>query len=393
MTTEDWNDPFAEDEAARERERRRAERAARRRGQRAERTQRQGALAERVKGVMARSGGDGDGGPLADPRLAAAPAARSEAPPPRPPAGNRAALGAHQPPPPPPSGSPETARRRRLIVAAAVVVVVVGIVAGAAAAIHHFTAGNSSPPPPKQAEGAAREITIPEGYDRHQIADLAKQDGIKGDYVKASESFKGFNPAKYGAQNPSSLEGFLFPATYDLPRHPTVDDLIARQLDAFAQYMGQVNMKYAKSKNLTPYDVLIIGSMIEREAVVEKDRPLIAAVIYNRLSQGIPLGIDATIRFAENNWTRPLTESDLKLDSPYNTRTNAGLTPTPIGNPGLASLKAAAHPANVGYLYYVLKPDGCTHFFTANYQEFLQASDKYEAARQAAGGKAPTDCS
>jgi cell division protein YceG involved in septum cleavage len=389
MTMDDWSDPFAEDEAARAREQRRAERAARRRERRAERNQKQGALAERVKGMLARS--DEDGAGPADPRVDAAPAARAQAPPPEPPASNRAALEGRQPPPPP--RTPDTARRRRWIAAVVVVLVVVGIVAGAAAAIHHFTAGDSSPPPPKQAGGAAREITIPEGYDRHQIADLAKQDGIKGDYMQASESFKGFNPGKYGADNPSSLEGFLFPATYDLPRHPHIDDLIARQLDAFKQYMGRVDMKYAKSKNLTQYDILIIASMIEREAVVDKDRKLIAAVIYNRLRQGIPLGIDATIRFAENNWTKPLTESDLKLDSPYNTRTNAGLTPTPIGNPGLASIKAAAHPANVDYLYYVLKPDGCTHFFTANYQEFLQASDKYNAAREAAGGKAPTNCS
>jgi UPF0755 protein len=283
-------------------------------------------------------------------------------------------------------------KRRRLIGAAVVVLLVVGLVAGAAAAIDNLTGGDSAPPP-KQGAGGVKEITIPEGYDRHQVADLAKQEGIDGDYLKASESFKGFDPAKYGAENPSSLEGFLFPATYELPRKPNVDDLIGRQLDAFQQYMGQVDMKYANSKNLTPYDVLIIASMIEREAVVEKDRPLVAAVIYNRLSEGMQLQIDATIRYAENNWTESLTESDLEIDSPYNTYTNPGLTPTPIGNPGLASIKAAAHPANVDYLYYVLKADGCSHFFTASYDEFQQASAEYDAAREAAGGKAPTDCS
>ncbi len=391
MTMDDWSDPFAEDDAARERERRRAERATRRRERRAERTKRQGALADRVKGMLTRS--DGDGAGPEDPRIGAAPAARSAASPPKPPEESVPAPTARQPPPPPPR-SPETVRRRRLIAAVVVVVVVVGIVAGAAAAIHHFTAGDASPPPPKQAAGgAAKEITIPEGYDRHQIAEVAHQDGITGDYIKASESFKGFNPGKYGAQNPSSLEGFLFPATYDLPPHPNVDDLIGRQLDAFKQYMAQVNMKYAKSKNLTQYDVLIIASMIEREAVIDKDRKLIAAVIYNRLHDGMPLQIDATIRFAEHNWTQPLTESDLQLDSPYNTYENTSLPPTPIGNPGLASIQAAAHPANVNYLYYVAKPNGCGHFFTASYSAFQQASDKYDAARAAAGGKSPTSCS
>ena len=398
---EDWSDPFAEDEAARERERRRAEREAKRREGRTRRTLQQGALADRVKGMMARSdGATGDGG---DPRVGASPAARASAPdaapgrpppapPGRPPDPPRAALAARQPPPPPPR-SPDRARRRRLIAAAIVVAVVLSIVVGAAAAIHHFTAGSSSPAPAKQATAGVKKITIPEGYDRREIADLAKKDGISGDYMKASESFKGFDPGKYGAQNPPNLEGFLFPATYDLPRHPNVDDLIGRQLDAFKQYISRVNMKYAKQKNLTPYDVVTIASMVEREAGVDQDRKLVAAVIYNRLSQGIPLGIDATIRFALNDWTQPLTESDLQTDSPYNTRTNTGLPPTPIGNPGLASIQAAAHPPNVNYLYYVVKPCGNGKLsFTASYSEFQQLSAKYNSARAKKGGKSPTTC-
>ena len=104
-------------------------------------------------------------------------------------------------------------------------------------------------------------------------------------------------------------------------------------------------MSYARSKNLTTYDVLIIASMIEREVQVPKERKLVAAVIYNRLHDGMPLQIDATIRFATDNYTKPLTASDLQLDSPYNTYTNSGLPPGPIGNPGLASIQAAAHPA------------------------------------------------
>jgi len=401
---EDWSDPFAEDEAARERERRRAEREARRRERRAGRTQQRAALADRVKGMMARSDGAGaDGG---DPRLGDSPAARSvpaEAPPPgrppdsappgRPPGPPRTALAARQPPPPPPR-SPDGVRNRRLIAAAVVVVVVVGIVVGAAAAIHHFTANSAPATSTREATGPIKKITIPEGYDRREIADLAKKDGISGDYMKASESFKGFDPGKYGAPNPPNLEGFLFPATYELPRHPNVDDLIGRQLDAFKQYFGEVDLRYAKLKNLTPYDVLTIASMIEREAAVDSDRKLVAAVIYNRLRQGTPLGIDATIRFALNDWTQPLTESDLQTDSPYNTRINTGLPPTPIGNPGLASIQAAAHPPNVPYLYYVVKPCGDGKLsFTASYSEFQQLSAKYNSAREAEGGKSPTNCS
>ena len=396
---DEYSDPFAEEQAEEERRRRRAEREARRRDRRAKRTDQQGALADRVKGMLSGSEEGGTAGP--DPRIGASPAARwsegepqagTKPPAPPPPPARRTALGARQPPPSPPRG-PQNLRRRRIIGAVIVLVLAIGIVAAAAAAIHHFSGGGSSSSQPKQAAaGPVKKVTIPEGYDRRAIADLAKKDGISGDYMKASESFKGFNPDRYGAQNPPSLEGFLFPATYDLPRKPKVDDLIGRQLDAFQQYMDQVNMKYAKSKNLTPYDVLIIASMIEREAVVEKDRKLIAAVIYNRLSQGMPLQIDATIRFAENNWTKPLTESDLHISSPYNTYENSGLPPTPIGNPGLASIVAAAHPANVNYLYYVAKPNGCGHFFTASYSAFQAAQDRYNSAREAAGGNSPTNC-
>jgi UPF0755 protein len=234
-------------------------------------------------------------------------------------------------------------------------------------------------------------LTIPEGYDRRQIAGLAKQEGIKGDYLNASQSSKGFDPAKYGAQDPPNLEGFLFPATYDLPRHPTADDLVVRQLDAFGQYIAQVNMGYARSKNLTTYDVLIIASMIEREVEVPKERKLVAAVIYNRLHNGMPLQIDATIRFATNNFTQPVSESDLQVDSPYNTYTNSGLPPGPISNPGLASIQAAAHPAKVSYLYYVVKPNTCgEHTFATTKAQFDRAEAAYAQAREANGGNAPT---
>jgi UPF0755 protein len=273
------------------------------------------------------------------------------------------------------------------VAAAIAVVVLIGVV------VHHLADGGGS----GGADAVTREakptsrITIPEGYDRRQIAAVAKQEGIRGDFLKASESAKGFDPAKYGAQDPANLEGFLFPATYDMPRHPTVDDLVVRQLAAFKQYIAQVNMRYAQSKNLTTYDVLIIASMIEREVEVPKERKLVAAVIYNRLHAGMPLQIDATIRFAENNYTKPLTSSDLALDSPYNTYANSGLPPGPIGNPGLASIQAAAHPANVSYRYYVVKPNTCgEHTFATTKAQFDRAEAAYNEARQAAGGKAPT---
>jgi peptidoglycan lytic transglycosylase G len=278
--------------------------------------------------------------------------------------------------------------RRRLLAVGALVAAVVVVVL-AAAAIHKVADDNGTPVATQARP--SKTITLPEGYDRREIAAIADKAGLRGDYLKASQSFKGFDPAKYGAQNPQSLEGFLFPATYELPRRPTDDDLVARQLEAFKQNISRVDMGYARSKNLTTYDVLIIGSMIEREVEVPKERKLVAAVVYNRLHAGMPLQIDATIRYASGNFTKPISPSELQIDSPYNTYTNSGLPPGPIGNPGLASIEAAAHPAHVSYLYYVVKPNTCgQHTFATTSNEFDRAKAAYDKARAANGGNAPT---
>jgi UPF0755 protein len=136
----------------------------------------------------------------------------------------------------------------------------------------------------------------------------------------------------------------------------------------------------------------VIASLIDREVAVPQERRLVASVIYNRLGQGIPLGIDATTRYETNNWTEPLTQSELERDTPYNTRVNQGLPPGPIGNPGLASVRAAANPANTDYLYYVVKPGTCgEHDFSTTYAEFQRDASRYERERQRQGGS-PTEC-
>ena len=173
------------------------------------------------------------------------------------------------------------------------------------------------------------------------------------------------------------MEGFLFPATYDFFAKTTNLELVQQQLSAFCENWQRVDLTYARSKNLTAYDVLIIASMVEKEALAPEDRAKIAAVIYNRLAQGMALGIDATLRYGLNiPPTESIHESQLASDSPYNTRKHTGLPPTPIANPGLASLQAAAHPAKVDYLYFVRKPDKKHHFFTAS----LAAFNAYKAA-------------
>jgi uncharacterized YceG family protein len=235
------------------------------------------------------------------------------------------------------------------------------------------------------------QVAIPEGLSRTEIRPLTK--GLRGNYVRASRRSRKLDPSDYKAPRGASLEGFLFPATYELKKGRPVRDLVNEQLAHFKQNFGRVDMRYARRKNLTPYDVLIIASLIEREAMVAKERPLIASVIYNRLHDGIPLGIDATVRFVTGNWKRPLRQSELANPSPYNTRVHAGLPPGPIGNPGLDSIRAAAHPANTKYLFYVVKVDSCgEHRFAKTDAEFQAYVNAYNRAREARGGKSPTKC-
>jgi UPF0755 protein len=236
-------------------------------------------------------------------------------------------------------------------------------------------------------------VTITEGRARTEVAPLVKQAGVKGNYLRATVRNSHLNARRYGAPRAANLEGFLFPSTYELKRGATVRALVAKQLEAFKQNFAKVGMSYAHRKNLTPYDVVTIASMVEREASLDRERPLIAAVIYNRLKQEMPLGIDATIRYATRNWTRPLRVSELHINSGYNTRTHQGLPPGPIGNPGLASLEAAAHPARVKYLFYVVKPCGNgAHAFSSTDAQFQKDVAKYNAARAKKGGKSPSKC-
>jgi UPF0755 protein len=236
-------------------------------------------------------------------------------------------------------------------------------------------------------------VTIPEGYSRSQAAQLVEEAGVPGSYTKATVKSKYLNPAKYGGKGAKDLEGFLFPDTFELKPKAPVADLVQLQLQDFKRRIKGVDMSYAKSKNLTVFDVLTIASMVEREAGVPGQYKDVASVIYNRLHEGMPLGIDSTTRFATGNYTKPLTESELATNSPYNTRTNVGLPPGPIDSPGLEAIEAAAHPAKTDYLFYVTTPGACGKLtFAKTEAEFETAVNKYNSAREAAGGNSPDTC-
>jgi uncharacterized YceG family protein len=272
------------------------------------------------------------------------------------------------------------ARRNLVAAVAGALLALVAAGCGSASSAPTTTTAPAPPPPPKPFR-----IIFPEGFTRLQmgvrvkaVAKIAERERHRP--VRLSQpaylaATKSAVVRCFDRSRRTNLEGFLFPATYDFLRNTTARQLAHAQLAAFCRNWGGVSMRYARSKNLTPYDVLIIASMIEREAAVPSERPLIAAVIYNRLHARMPLGIDATLRYGLNIApTESIRQSQLHNPTPYNTRIHYGLPPTPISNPGLAAIRAAANPARVDYLYYARKKDHKHHFFTASgtaYNEFL----------------------
>jgi UPF0755 protein len=286
-------------------------------------------------------------------------------------------------------GSKPTSYARRRVFAGAAVLGAIALVVVVIVVVGSIGGSDEVPQP---VAVPTIDVTIPEGLSREQIADLAKEAGVRGNYKADSKSSKKIDLAEYGAKGAKTLEGFLFPATYELNEDGTTKQLVTRQLEAFEQNIKDVPMKYAKSKNLTTYDILKIASMIEREILVPKERRLASAVIYNRLAAGQPLGIDSTIRFEDGNYDKQLTRERLETDSAFNTRLRTGLPPTPIGNPGLASIEAAANPKRNDVRFFVVKPGTCgEHLFTASEEEFLQAEAEYQQALEREGGS-PTDC-
>lgn len=242
--------------------------------------------------------------------------------------------------------------------------------------------------------GAAQPVTLriifPEGSSVRQMADQAahvRRIAIAKRQVTPLLSGKGYAAAAARATPPRafrpflkrrSIEGFLFPAGYEFLPSSTPASLIARQIETFEQRWRTVDLRAARARKRTPYDVLTIASLVEREAALAAERPLIAAVIANRLDRGMLLAIDGSLRYGLGvEGTRPLTAAHIRSNSPYNTHRFKGLPPTPITNPGLPSMRAAAKPAAVGYLYYLRKPNSLRHFFTASEAQFCAKALEY----------------
>jgi len=325
------------------------------------------------------------------PPAVAAPAPAPAQPPlgPPPPSARLPTLGGAAPQ----GAAPQGPRRRAWIARLSALLALAAVIVAVVALLHAHDSKSVAPPAPQPVV----KVLIPEGKTRAQISQIASADGLKGSYAVASRRSSLLNPVTYGAPSGTpDLEGFLFPATYDMEPGEPVTRLVQEQLVAFKENFGASEIARAHALHVTPYQLLIVASMVEREALIASDRPKIAAVIYNRLAAGMPLGIDASIYYAVElasgiaTYTHELTEAQLHIDSPYNTRTHLGLPPTPISNPGVASIEAAAHPTHVSYLYYVAGADGCgEQVFSNTLAEFEVNAAAYKAAVARNGGKPP----
>jgi UPF0755 protein len=248
----------------------------------------------------------------------------------------------------------------------------------------------ASPQPSEAAEAVTLRIVFPEGFSVRQMTDRVaevRRIAIRKRHVTPRLTGTAYAAAAKRARAPRgfrrhlkrrSVEGFLFPALYEFTPRTSASGLIAGQIAEFERRWRALGPRRGGARVRASYDLLTIASMVEREAAAPEERALVAAVIYNRLARRMPLAIDATLRYGLHvPATRPLTKAHLRSDSPYNTRRFKGLPPTPIGNPGLAALRAAARPAKVNYLYYVRKPDRVHHFFTADEEEFCRKAREY----------------
>ncbi len=240
-----------------------------------------------------------------------------------------------------------------------------------------------------QGRTKAIKLAVIEGWRSEEIAELAVESGLGSrdefmDLVRLGEYNHTFLQGR-PLGSPPSLEGFLFPDTYLLPTDASPADLIREMLNTFDKRLTPAMREQAKLRGMTIYEVVTLASIVEREAAIPQERPIIASVYLNRLKQGMYLQADPTVQYAlgfqeeQGTWWRKLSEEDLEINSLYNTYKYAGLPPGPICNPGLASLEAILQPAETEYLYFVrndLKGDG-SHVFAKTFAEHLANMQKY----------------
>lgn len=222
-------------------------------------------------------------------------------------------------------------------------------------------------------------VTVPEGLTAEETVEALAAQGLGDRAVLldiVQQQAHTYNYEFLRSLPVPSLEGYLFPDTYSIPKHLPEREVIKLFLDRFAEVV--LPLWRERGDGRSPHQVMTVASLVEREAKVPAERPVIAGVLYNRLRRGLRLEVDATVLYALGRRKPVVTYEDLKINSPYNTYIHAGLPPGPIASPGLASIEAALTPASTDYLFYVAKPDG-SHAFSRTFAEHLAAVRRYRS--------------
>ena len=228
------------------------------------------------------------------------------------------------------------------------------------------------------------KITIPEGSTSKEIVSIlvGQKLGNEESYEKLISNPKEFyNQFKFlKEEDITSLEGFLYPSTYYFDENASEKEVLSVMLSLFNKVYTDKLRDRLKELKMTIEQVVNLASIVEKEAVLDEDRPIIASVFYNRLKIGMPLQSDATIQYIFKERKKIVTYKDLEIDSPYNSYKNKGLPPTPIASPGIKSIEATLYPEKTEYLYFVAKMDGGNNYST-NYEDHLKYEKEYKDAR------------
>ncbi|QJA05767.1 endolytic transglycosylase MltG [Thermosulfurimonas marina] len=222
-------------------------------------------------------------------------------------------------------------------------------------------------------------VTIPEGANVWEVADLLERAGLISRKEFLARALDSDLAHSLGIPGPT-VEGFLFPDTYYFVKGLSAEEIIRIMVERFWEVWRKYEPR-ARELGVSVYEVVTLASIVEKEAVLSREKPLIAAVYWNRLRRGMPLQADPTVRYALRRFRGRLYYKHLRVDSPYNTYRYPGLPPTPIANPGEKSLRAVLYPAKVPYLYFVSRGDG-SHKFSTTYREHLRAVRELRRKRQ-----------
>lgn len=230
----------------------------------------------------------------------------------------------------------------------------------------------------KEADVSTYAVTVPEGLTVRQTARaFEEQGGVPAAEFEDAAARTDYSYAFLDDPAIKSSEGFLFPKRYQFEKGTDARSLVDRMLEQYLIETEGLDFAGARERlDLTEYQLVIVASLVEKESANPEERPVIASVIYNRLREDMPLQIDASVQYALGEPKEKLSLEDLRVESPYNTYENRGLPPGPVASPSRKSLQAALEPARTDYLYYVLEAGGKRHFFTKDYDAFLEAKDK-----------------